>query len=61
MTLECPCCGDDACTGDEFTDGQKLDCGCAGWVSVDEDDVYVVIGDDPCPPHALCHESGDGR
>ena len=60
MILECPCCGDDGAKSDIdgcFVDGQTLLCGCAGWVSVTEDDVYICIGDDPCPTYALCQEN----
>ena len=61
-TLECPCCGDDGAMADPstglFTDGEPLRCGCAGWVSVsaDDDAVWINNGDDPCPPHAKCHD-----
>ena len=60
--LECPCCGDDGAEADAdecFTDGQGLLCGCNGWVSVTEDEVYICIGDDPCGPDALCEYQTD--
>lgn len=51
-TLECPCCGDDGATADahgEFADGQPLECGCPGWVTIDEDgEVWINNGDQPC-------------
>ena len=51
--LECPCCGDDGAVSDElgdFYDGQQLICGCAGWVSIDEDDgPWINNGDEQCP------------
>lgn len=58
-TLECPCCGDVGATSDAdgmFYDGQELDCGCPGHVSVDEEDgAYIDNGDDPCEQ---CEEQG---
>lgn len=61
--LECPCCGGDGAASDgegSFFDGQSLICGCAGWVSVDEDgDAWINTGDEPCPSTAPCH--GDGQ
>lgn len=63
--LECPCCGDDGAESDAdglFYDGQPLRCGCAGCVSVDGDGdeswAWINNGDAPCPPDALCHETG---
>ena len=51
-SLECPCCGDDGATANaagDFVDGQPLECGCPGWVSVDEDDgAWINNGDEPC-------------
>lgn len=56
--LECPCCGDDGAEADTdglFYDGQRLICGCAGWVSVDaENEPFINNGDRDCPPHATC-------
>ena len=50
--LECPCCGDNGAASDgegSFYDGQELICGCAGWVSVDEDgEAWINNGDAPC-------------
>ncbi len=57
--LECPCCGCDGAKSDAdgyFTDGQPLLCGCSGWVSVSEDDVFINNGDEACPPMARCRE-----
>ena len=51
MYLECPCCGDDGAASNaegEFYDGQPLICGCPGWVTVSEDDVWINNGDQPC-------------
>lgn len=55
MYLECPCCGGNGAASDGegcFYDGQKLICGCPGWVSVDsdgdEDDPWINNGDEPC-------------
>lgn len=52
LFLECPCCGDVGAEADEeglFTDGQKLVCGCPGWVSVDaENEPFINNGDEPC-------------
>lgn len=57
-TLECPCCGDDGAVSDDcgmFFDGQRLICGCAGHVSVSEDDdAWINNGDGPCPATAKC-------
>lgn len=50
-SLECQCCGDVGAEADRdglFSDGQKLTCGCPGWVSVAEDDAWIVNGDLPC-------------
>ena len=62
--LMCPCCGDDGAVSDEdgyFDDGQALICGCAGWVSADEDDVWINNGDGECPADAKCWDmGGDG-
>lgn len=58
-SLECPCCGDVGAIADEhgyFFDGQSLECGCSGYVSVGEDDVYISISDEECPPEARCHD-----
>ena len=60
LTLECPCCGCEGATPDAmgwFTDGQPLVCGCAGWVSVGEDDVWINNGDDECPADAKCRKA----
>lgn len=66
--LECPCCGCEAKMGDadgKFWDGDASDCGCAGWVSVDEGReaadggplAYFNLDDSrECPPHARCRE-----
>ncbi len=57
QVLECPCCGDDGAMTDRwgrFYDGQPLKCGCVGWVSVGEDDVWINNGDDECPATAKC-------
>jgi hypothetical protein len=57
--LECPCCGDEGAESDaagEFYDGQPLICGCAGSVSVDEDDVWINVDSDECPADAKCRE-----
>ena len=58
-TIKCPCCGDVGAEADEhglFVDGQSLICGCAGWLSVTEDDAWVNNGGEPCPPEAKCQE-----
>jgi hypothetical protein len=52
--LECPCCGDVGATANGqdlwFRDGDRLECGCPGHVTVDEDDVYICAYDDEhCP------------
>ena len=60
--LECPCCGDDGAIPDAdgyFVDGQPLICGCSGWVSVGEDDVWINNGDEPCPAGAKCYDHPD--
>ena len=52
ITLECPCCGDEGASADKdglFWDEQSLECGCPGHVVVDEDDVWINNGDQPCP------------
>ena len=54
-TLECPSCGEDGAYSDpdgNFYDEQELVCGCDGWVTVDEDDVYIYIEEEPfyAPP-----------
>jgi hypothetical protein len=58
--LECPCCGDVGAIADAdglFADGQKLVCGCAGWVSVDaESEPFINNGDEPCPFDAKCYQ-----
>lgn len=57
--LECPCCGDVGATPDAhglYDDGDGLECGCAGWVSVCEGDAWINNGDSPCKPTAKCHE-----
>jgi hypothetical protein len=54
--LECPCCGDDGAISDGsglFYDGQVLCCGCKGWVTVDEDDVWINVWDCDCPVSML--------
>lgn len=54
-TIECPCCGGIAATANGvdlwFRDGDALECGCAGHVSVcAEDGVSVYIDEDQqCP------------
>jgi hypothetical protein len=63
MALECHCCGDTAATCDSdglFYDGQPLECGCLGHVSVDEEEAHIYILDGPCPPHAKCHKPTKG-
>jgi len=63
MALECHCCGDTAVTCDSdgmFYDGQPLECGCLGHVSVDEEEAHVYILDGLCPPHAKCHKPSTG-
>jgi hypothetical protein len=59
--LECPCCGCEGAFPDKdgyYEDGQPLVCGCPGWVSADEGDVWINNGDEPClkcdveAPHA---------
>lgn len=50
-TMECPCCGNVGATAnlrDEYIDGQGLECGCSGNVSVDEDGAYISIHDCAC-------------
>lgn len=45
LELSCTCCGDVAAVADddgEFTDGQPLECGCSGWVAVEEGSPPVV-------------------
>jgi hypothetical protein len=57
--LECPCCGDDGAVSDAdglFYDGQPLICGCAGSISVDEEDAWINNGDEECPEGAKCRE-----
>ena len=50
--LECPCCGDDGAGANEhgeFYDGQRLICGCPGWVTCDEDGAaWINNGDQQC-------------
>jgi hypothetical protein len=62
-TLECPCCGDVGATANHdgtFDDGDGLECGCSGWVTVEEDgDVWINNGDQPCKPTAKCQEPCD--
>lgn len=57
-TLECPCCGDIGATANArnlFVDGQRLECGCAGHVSLDsETPPYIMVGDAFCPTTAKC-------
>ena len=52
ISLECPCCGDDAWIGTEkdlIADGTLLICGCKGHISVDsESDPYVSTWDCDC-------------
>lgn len=49
MSLECPCCGDDAFPPDaRVFDGQKVECGCNCYVSADEDGADIVFGIDGC-------------
>jgi hypothetical protein len=63
MALECPCCGDTGATGDSagmFYDGQPLECGCLGHVSVDEEEAHVLLLDDSCPPNAKCRKPSTG-
>ena len=55
--LECPCCGCEGAESDDeglFYEDQPTLCGCAVWVSVD-DDVADLSWDDsePCP---VCKE-----
>lgn len=64
-TLDCPCCGDDACEGDAeglFYEGQALICGCKGYVVVDDTDVdlpaaYADVDEDGC----LCASATERR
>ena len=51
LTIECPCCGDDACYGQDgelVTDGQPLMCGCKGHMSVDSESEPEAWVDDAC-------------
>jgi len=54
-TLECPCCGEVGAKADPstglFTDGEKVTCGCGGWVSVtnDDEEPWINMGERPCP------------
>lgn len=60
-TLECQCCGCEGATagvGGLFIDGQRLKCGCPGWVSIDEEDgAWINNGDERCEQ---C-ENGSGK
>lgn len=51
--LECPCCGDVGARADMegfFHDGDRLVCGCYGWVTADGETLYISgVGDEPCP------------
>lgn len=51
--LECPCCGDVAARADMegfFHDGDRLVCGCYGWVTADGETLHISgVGDEPCP------------
>lgn len=57
--IHCDCCGNLAATG-LCKDGQALECGCAGHITVDgENDVYANTGEEECPPEALCQPGND--
>lgn len=50
VTIECPCCGDDAWVGkdgDEILDGTPLICGCKG---------HIMTGADDEEPYAWVNE-----
>ncbi len=49
LTLECPCCGDDAWAGregDEILDGTPLRCGCKGQISCDSENAPAANASD---------------
>ena len=52
LTIECPCCGDDAWVGHEgdlIADGTPLLCGCAGHIGCDsENEPEAMVFDCEC-------------